>query len=74
MPRYSDESSSPANSAAKARRKLLDQKRMAYRRAIESYAEQRQLQQELADYPELIAANYLAAAQALGQRSAQPGR
>lgn len=72
MPRYSDESS-PANSAAKARRKLLDQRRMAYRRAIESYAEQRQLQQELADYPELIAANYLAA-QALGQRSAQPGR
>jgi hypothetical protein len=27
-----------------SRRKLLDQRRMEYRRAIESYAEQRQLQ------------------------------
>ncbi len=59
---------------SKTRRKLLDQKRMAYRRAIESYAEQRQLQEQLSDYPELIAANYLAASQALGRRSAQPGR
>jgi len=62
MPRYLDESQSHANTDAKARRKLLDQRRMAYRRAIESYAEQRQLQHELADYPELIVAGYLVAA------------
>ena len=55
-----------------SRRKLLDQRRMEYRRAIESYAEQRQLQQQLADYPELIAANYLAGKQALARQSAQP--
>jgi hypothetical protein len=47
---------------------------MEYRRAIESYAERRQLQQQLADYPELVAANYLAAVQAPTRRSAQPGR
>lgn len=60
MPRYLDESQSHINTDAKARRKLLDQRRMVYRRAIESYAEQRQLQHELADYPELIVASYLA--------------
>jgi hypothetical protein len=47
---------------------------MEFRRAIESYAELRQLQRQLADYPELVAANYLAAAQAPARRSAQPGR
>jgi len=71
MSGYSDKSPSHACDA-KARRKLLDQRRMEYRRAIENYAEQRQLQHELADYPELIAANYLAATQALGRRSAAP--
>ena len=59
---------------SKTRRKLLDQRRMEYRRAIESYAEQRQLQQQLADYPELVAANYLASKQALAPQSAQRGR
>ncbi|GGJ89634.1 PA3496 family putative envelope integrity protein [Pseudomonas matsuisoli] len=44
----------------KARRKMEDQRRMAFRRAIESYAEQRQLQHELADYPDLVVANYQA--------------
>lgn len=71
MSRYLDESQS---NDSKTRRKLLDQKRMAYRRAIESYAEQRQLQEQLSDYPELIAANYLAASQALGRQGARPGR
>ena len=71
MARYVDESQS---NDSKTRRKLLDQRRMAYRRAIESYAEQRRLQEQLADYPELIAANYLAASQALGRQSARPGR
>lgn len=58
MPHYSDESLSHANTDAKARRKVLDQRRMAFRRAIESYAEQRQLQHELDDYPDLIVAGY----------------
>ena len=71
MARYVDESQS---NDSKTRRKLLDQRRMAYRRAIESYAEQRQLQEQLADYPELIAANYLAASRALGRQGARPGR
>jgi hypothetical protein len=71
MSRYLDESQS---NDSKTRRKLLDQKRMAYRRAIESYAEQRQLQEQLSDYPELIAANYLATSRALGRQSARPGR
>ncbi|MBS7662657.1 transcriptional regulator [Pseudomonas lalucatii] len=74
MPRYVDEAQSHAKLDAKTRRKLLDQRRMEYRRAIESYAEQRLLQQQLSDYPELIAANYLAAAHSLGRRSARPAR
>lgn len=39
----------------KTRRKLADQRRMRYRRAIEHYDESRRLQRELADYPELVA-------------------
>lgn len=74
MPGYLDKSPSREQCDAKTRRKLLDQRRMAYRRAIESYAEQRQLQHELADYPEVIAANYLVAAQAAGRQSAAPTR
>jgi hypothetical protein len=57
---------------SKARRKLLDQRRMEYRRAIEAHAERRQLQQQWVDYPELIAVNYLAAKQAQARQSAQP--
>lgn len=74
MSGYLDKPQPHESSDAKARRKLLDQRRMEYRRAIESYAEQRQLQQQLVDYPELIAANYLAGTQALARRNAQPGR
>jgi hypothetical protein len=74
MARYSDEVQAHANSDAKDRRKLRDQRRMEFRRAIEYYAEQRLLQQELADYPELIAANYLATTQAVTRQSAQPVR
>lgn len=61
-------------SDAKGRRKLLDQKRMEYRRAIEDFAEQRRLQLELADYPDLIAAKYLSAATAGPRRNARPAR
>lgn len=59
MSAYLEKAQSLANNEAKARRKLLDQRRMEYRRAIENYAEQRQLQHKLIDYPELIVANYL---------------
>ena len=59
---------------AKGRRKLLDQKRMEYRRAIEEFAEQRRLQLELADYPDLIAVGYISAATAGPPRSARPAR
>ncbi|HAB02411.1 MAG TPA: hypothetical protein DCE25_05555 [Pseudomonas sp.] len=41
---------------AKARKQQeKDQRRMAYRRAIESYCDQRQLLRELSDYPDLHA-------------------
>ncbi|MCU1719203.1 PA3496 family putative envelope integrity protein [Pseudomonas sp. 5P_3.1_Bac2] len=41
-------------SAKQNRRKVIDQRRMEYRRAIETYAEQRRLQEHLWDFPELI--------------------
>ncbi|MDH0897685.1 MULTISPECIES: transcriptional regulator [unclassified Pseudomonas] len=44
---------------SKTRRKLEDQRRMAFRRAIEDYAEQRRLQQELGGYPDLIPSDFL---------------
>lgn len=72
-----DKAQSYEHGDAKTRRKLLDQRRMEYRRAIEAHAEQRRLQQQLMDYPELIAASYLAGLagkQASARRSAQPGR
>lgn len=40
---------------AKTRRKLRDERRMRFRRAIEHYDESRRLHTELADYPELQA-------------------
>jgi hypothetical protein len=51
---------------------VIDQRRMEYRRAIESYAEQRLLQHELADFPEIIAANYLAGAREFGRQTVRP--
>lgn len=47
---------------SKTRRKLEDQRRMAFRRAIEEYAEQRRLQLELGDYPDLLPADFLSIA------------
>ncbi|WP_313519275.1 PA3496 family putative envelope integrity protein [Pseudomonas sp.] len=55
---------------SKNRRKQLDQRRMEFRRAIEAYSEQRQLQQELDAYPDLIALNYLSGS--LGDRRSAP--
>ena len=56
MPRIFDDAQLHDQADAKTRRKLQDQRRMAYRRAIEHYAEQCQLQRELADFPEFSGA------------------
>lgn len=53
MSRIFDDALLHAQPDAKTRRKLQDQRRMAYRRAIEHYAEQCQLQRELSDFPDL---------------------
>lgn len=44
---------------SKARRKLQDQRRMHFRRAIEQYDEQRRLHGEIDDYPDNILASSL---------------
>jgi hypothetical protein len=56
---------------AKTRRKLEDQRRMAFRRAIEQHNDERRLSQAIDDYPELIAINYVRALRAETRR--QPG-
>ncbi|THG77031.1 transcriptional regulator [Pseudomonas sp. A-1] len=73
MPRHHAVAANPEASRldAKARRKLEDQRRMAFRRAIELYNEERRLDQEIHDYPELIAVNYVRALRAEARR--QPG-
>ncbi|ARB29176.1 hypothetical protein HX787_04705 [Pseudomonas tolaasii] len=58
-----------SNSAVKTRRQQEDQRRMAFRRAIEDRYEERQLLQSISDYPELHWQAPVAA-----QRSAQPAR
>ena len=62
------------NSAVKTRRQQEDQRRMAFRRAIEDHDNQRQLRLEPSDYPDLNAINYWQAASASDRRSAQPAR
>lgn len=62
------------HSASRTRRQQEDLRRMQFRRAIEDYSEQRRLTQEVADFPELIAANYLTTRQAAHPRSARPAR
>ena len=57
------------SSTVKTRRQQEDQRRMAFRRAIEDRCEERQLLQSITDYPEL---HWQAPAAA--QRSAQPVR
>lgn len=58
-----------SNSSVKTRRQQEDQRRMAFRRAIEDRCDQRQLLQSITDYPELLWQAPVAA-----QRSAQPAR
>ena len=62
------------NSAVKTRRQQEDQRRMAFRRAIEDHTDQRQLRLETADYPDLNGINYWQAAPASDRRSARPAR
>ena len=59
------------NSAVKTRRQQEDQRRMAFRRAIEDRTDQRQLRLETEDYSGL---NYWQAPPATARRSAQPTR
>ena len=56
---------------SKTRRKLEDQRRMQFRRAIEERLESQRLDREFADYPDLIAVNYLKSAKG-SARSARP--
>ncbi len=56
---------------SKARRKQQDERRMRFRRAIESYTEQRQLHAELDDYADTLVFNSLIESPA-GRRSAPP--
>ncbi|WP_447595240.1 PA3496 family putative envelope integrity protein [Aquipseudomonas campi] len=58
----------------KSRRQQEDLRRMQFRRAIEDYSEQRRLSLQIADFPELIAANAAVMQQAAGRRSARPAR
>ena len=62
------------SSAVKTRRQQEDQRRMAFRRAIEDRTDQRQLRLETADYPDLNGLNYWHTAPATDRRSAQPTR
>lgn len=77
MPRHStvnDLTDSPRLDA-KARRKLEDQRRMAFRRAIEQHNEDRRLHRECGDYPELLALDHLHNRRRESQpRSAMQGR
>ena len=58
-----------SNSTVKTRRQQEDQRRMAFRRAIEDRCEERQLLQSISDYPEL----HWQAPEA-AQRRVQPAR
>ena len=58
-----------SNSTVKTRRQQEDQRRMAFRRAIEDRCEERQLLQSISDYLELHWQAPVAA-----QRNAQPAR
>ena len=60
---------------AKARKQAeKDQRRMEYRRAIESYCDQRQLLRDIADYPELQDITVWQVATAASQKIAPQAR
>ncbi|MBA1262696.1 PA3496 family putative envelope integrity protein [Stutzerimonas sp. NM35] len=59
------------NLEARARRKQQDERRMYFRRAIENHDEQRRLQAQLMEFPELLSIDRGAAAY---RQSASPAR
>lgn len=62
------------NLDARARRKQLDERRMHFRRAIESYDEQRQLHAQLMEFPDLLMVSPMLEGLPASRQSAQPGR
>ncbi|MBG6125594.1 MULTISPECIES: hypothetical protein [Pseudomonas] len=72
MARDFDGSYLPSAKARKQQEK--DQRRMEYRRAIESYCDQRQLLRDLADYPELQALTVWQTSAPASPKSAQQAR
>ena len=72
MARELDGSYQPSAKSRKQQEK--DQRRMEYRRAIESYCEQRRLLQDITDYPDLQAVNLWQVSAAEPQRNAQQAR
>ncbi len=59
---------------AKTRRKLLDKRRMRFRRAIESYEETLRLRHDLSDYPDLAELGGLLAYRTVLLQSVLPAR
>ncbi|HWD32839.1 PA3496 family putative envelope integrity protein [Pseudomonas caricapapayae] len=72
MARELDGSYQPNAKSRKQQEK--DQRRMEYRRAIESYSEQRRLLQEIADYPELQAISVWQVSAVNSPKNAQQAR
>ncbi len=72
MARDFDGSYQPSAKSRKQQEK--DQRRMEYRRAIESYSEQRRLLQEISDFGELNSFNVWQVSAAEPRRSAQQAR
>ncbi|WP_442110959.1 PA3496 family putative envelope integrity protein [Pseudomonas sp. NUPR-001] len=72
MAREFDGSYQPTVKSRKQQEK--DQRRMEFRRAIESYSEQRRLLQEIADYPDLQAISVWQVSAASSPKNAQQVR
>ncbi|TDV64344.1 PA3496 family putative envelope integrity protein [Pseudomonas sp. LP_7_YM] len=76
MPRHYDDSQQHSTFSAKTRRQQEDQRRMTFRRAIETYSEERRLNQELCDYLDAASANFWQNARASegAHRSVRPSQ
>lgn len=76
MPRHYDDSQQHGPSSTKTRRQQEDQRRMAFRRAIETYSEERRLNQDICDYLDAASANFWQNARASedAHRSVRPFR
>ncbi len=76
MPRHYDDSQQQSTSNVRTRRQQEDQRRMAFRRAIETWSEERRLNQELSDYLDAASANFWQKANSSegGRQSARPVR